>query len=203
MPFEYTNPSHAERQVSYFKSERDDALIERLWNRYWIKTLSTTAWIARSAYNLDRMRDAGKKLADATSSMHRFPSFAQMSRSMRGPAAGPSPLLTSPATEVQQVANPSGVGDAAMRKIRKADRDARRISCEASSHAVIEIAKKRLFYHWATGGKEGSSAFHAGDGMDISCSEPTTLVAVEAVVSGTEDEPMNDERSKTPTAAMT
>eukprot|EP00047_Mylnosiga_fluctuans_P004981 m.237672 g.237672 ORF g.237672 m.237672 type:complete len:337 (-) comp13179_c0_seq1:84-1094(-) len=52
-------------QVSYFKSALDSRLLESLWHKYWVNTLSTSLLSANADYTTQQVRDISKKLNQA------------------------------------------------------------------------------------------------------------------------------------------
>ncbi|GAA5843413.1 hypothetical protein JCM3766R1_002944 [Sporobolomyces carnicolor] len=59
-------------EVSHFKSSRDEALLELLWNKYWTLTLSQSPLVSNRAYQTAQLTDLVSKLGRATpSTQHR------------------------------------------------------------------------------------------------------------------------------------
>ncbi|XP_037089835.1 COP9 signalosome complex subunit 5-like [Pollicipes pollicipes] len=57
--------------VSYFKSDLDRRLLDSLWNKYWINTLSSSNLITNAEYTTNQIRDLSNKLELAESSCGR------------------------------------------------------------------------------------------------------------------------------------
>jgi len=57
--------THADRyytlDITYFKSSLDSKLLELLWHKYWINTLSSSPLIANKDYNTGQIRDMAEK----------------------------------------------------------------------------------------------------------------------------------------------
>ncbi|GAA5880916.1 hypothetical protein JCM16303_005173 [Sporobolomyces ruberrimus] len=59
-------------EVSHFKSTRDEALLELLWNKYWTLTLSQSPLVSNRAYQAAQLTDLVSKLSrSAPSTQHR------------------------------------------------------------------------------------------------------------------------------------
>jgi len=59
-------------QVSYYKSSLDSKIIDVLWNKYWITTLSKNTLTQNSAYYCDRMCDLSKKIPAAIAKLSKY-----------------------------------------------------------------------------------------------------------------------------------
>lgn len=57
--------------VSHYKSTLDVSLLELLWNKYWVQTLSQSPLITNRDYANKQMLDLASKLRDATSTLSR------------------------------------------------------------------------------------------------------------------------------------
>lgn len=62
--------AHASRyyslEVSHFKSSLDTKLLELLWNKYWVQTLSQSPLLTNRDYGNKQMLDLGSKIREAT-----------------------------------------------------------------------------------------------------------------------------------------
>ncbi|PAA90559.1 hypothetical protein BOX15_Mlig014433g2, partial [Macrostomum lignano] len=58
-------------EVSYFRSSLDSHLLNRLWSRYWVSTLSSNTLFSQSDYLLSQSRDLADKLEQAEAGMGR------------------------------------------------------------------------------------------------------------------------------------
>eukprot|EP00128_Syssomonas_multiformis_P014217 Colp12_sorted_trinity150504_noHs@14714 len=54
-------------EVSYFKSSLDRKLLELLWNKYWVNTLSSSPLLTNQAYTTGQISDIAEKLEHADS----------------------------------------------------------------------------------------------------------------------------------------
>jgi len=59
-------------EVSYFKSACDTALLNAIWNKYWIATLSASPLLSNSGYITSQMRDLADKLEQAEGGLSHF-----------------------------------------------------------------------------------------------------------------------------------
>ena len=55
--------------VSYFKSSLDSHLLDLLWNKYWLNTLSTSPHLANKPYVTGQIQDLAEKLDQAESAL--------------------------------------------------------------------------------------------------------------------------------------
>ena len=67
--------AHASRyyslEVSHFKSTLDSHLLELLWHKYWVQTLSQNPLITNRDYGNKQMLDLGSKIKEATVNLYR------------------------------------------------------------------------------------------------------------------------------------
>jgi len=59
-------------EVSYFKSASDTALLNALWNKYWIATISASPLLANSSYMSSQIQDLADKIEQAESQLAHF-----------------------------------------------------------------------------------------------------------------------------------
>ncbi|KAF1345674.1 COP9 signalosome complex subunit 5 [Delphinella strobiligena] len=111
--------AHANRyyplEVSHFKSSLDNTILEALWNKYWVQTLSSSPLFTNRAYVTSQMKDLAGKLDQV-----RQTTRARTAMSMR----------------------PGGKNDNAMEKIVKA---AEKIASEEKTGLLAAQVKERLF----------------------------------------------------------
>ena len=74
--------AHASRyypmEVSHFKSSLDSKLLELLWNKYWVQTLSQSPLFSNRDYGNKQMQDLASKLREATNVISRTGRGASM-----------------------------------------------------------------------------------------------------------------------------
>lgn len=67
--------AHADRyyslEVSHYKSTLDTSLLELLWNKYWVQTLSQSPLFTNRDYGNKQMLDLGSKIREATTMLGR------------------------------------------------------------------------------------------------------------------------------------
>ena len=111
--------AHANRyyplEVSHFKSSLDNTLLEALWNKYWVQTLSSSPLFTNRAYVTAQMTDLAGKLEQ----------FKQTTRAKSGVSM-----------------RPGGKNDNAMDKIVKA---AEKIASEEKTGLLAVQVKERVF----------------------------------------------------------
>jgi len=56
-------------EVSYFKSSLDNHLLDLLWNKYWLNTLSSTPHLTNKAYVTGQIQDMAEKLEQADTAL--------------------------------------------------------------------------------------------------------------------------------------
>lgn len=56
-------------EVSHFKSVLDKRLLDLLWNKYWVNTLSSVSILAQPDYLADLTKDLAEKVEHACSSV--------------------------------------------------------------------------------------------------------------------------------------
>lgn len=61
--------------VSYFKSSLDKRLLDMLWNKYWVNTLSSSTLLTNSDYNTQQISDLSEKLEQAESQVGRISGY--------------------------------------------------------------------------------------------------------------------------------
>ncbi|KAH7037998.1 COP9 signalosome complex subunit 5 [Microdochium trichocladiopsis] len=59
-------------EVSHFKSTLDSNLLELLWNKYWVQTLSQSPLLTNRDYGNKQMLDLGSKIREATQATSRL-----------------------------------------------------------------------------------------------------------------------------------
>jgi len=64
-------------EVSYFKSALDQKLLDSLWNKYWINTLSSSTLFTNADYVTNQILDLSEKLEQSISQVSRGMSYAE------------------------------------------------------------------------------------------------------------------------------
>ncbi|XP_046860486.1 COP9 signalosome complex subunit 5-like [Xenia sp. Carnegie-2017] len=62
-------------EVSYFKSSLDKRLLDMLWNKYWVNTLSSCTLLTNSNYTTQQISDLSEKLEQAENQVGRTPGY--------------------------------------------------------------------------------------------------------------------------------
>ncbi|CAF4094719.1 unnamed protein product [Adineta steineri] len=111
-------------EVSFFKSSLDKRLLEHLWNRYWVSTLSTSTLLTNADYITGQINDVADKLEQAESHL------------------GRTSFLPLPEQDRKQ-------DD----KLAKAAKDCTKTAVEAVNSLMSQLIKERLFnqiFFWTT-----------------------------------------------------
>ncbi|CAF1253891.1 unnamed protein product [Rotaria sordida] len=103
-------------EVSFFKSSLDKRLLEHLWNRYWVSTLSTSTLLTNADYITGQINDVADKLEQAESHL------------------GRTSFLPLPEQDRKQ-------DD----KLAKAAKDCTKTAVEAVNSLMSQLIKERLF----------------------------------------------------------
>lgn len=64
-------------EVSHYKSSLDAKILEALWNKYWVQTLSSSPLISNRDYGTKQISDLARKIQQETNSNKRYKSMAQ------------------------------------------------------------------------------------------------------------------------------
>ncbi|EOD17663.1 hypothetical protein EMIHUDRAFT_70490 [Emiliania huxleyi CCMP1516] len=59
-------------EISFFKSASDTALLNTLWNKYWVATLSSSPILANAGYMTDQLKDLADKVEQADGQIAHF-----------------------------------------------------------------------------------------------------------------------------------
>ena len=104
--------------VSYFKSSLDSKLLDQLWNKYWVNTLTTNPLVANEEYSAIQVSDLSDKLEQIEQ---------QVERSYVGDMHG--------ATSSKEGAS----------KLEKAAKDSSKLSIEAIQGLMSQVLKNQIF----------------------------------------------------------
>lgn len=63
--------------ITIFKSSLDSKLLELLWNKYWVSTLSTSPSLTNEEFTNNQINDLGKKIVQLEGSLSQSISFGQ------------------------------------------------------------------------------------------------------------------------------
>ncbi|KAF8734944.1 Mov34 protein, partial [Rhizoctonia solani] len=125
-------------EVEVFKSKLDNELLGRLWNKYWVNTLSQSPLISNRAYAVSQLTDLGAKLAKAQGSL-----------TQRGAAAGnaalagiPEEVLGGRKGKAKSGEEDKGREESALNKVVK---DSTKIAREAQHGLIAQVLKDIVF----------------------------------------------------------
>jgi COP9 signalosome complex subunit 5 len=63
-------------EVSHYKSSLDAKILEALWNKYWVQTLSSSPLISNRDYGTNQIADLARKMQQETASSKRYKAVA-------------------------------------------------------------------------------------------------------------------------------
>ncbi|KAJ3093217.1 COP9 signalosome complex subunit 5 [Quaeritorhiza haematococci] len=126
-------------EISYFKSSLDTQLLELLWNKYWVNTLSSSPLITNREYNAGQINDLAEKIEQAESNLSqssRMGSYYGAFGGGGGGAGGGS--------------GGGGGGSGEKKKteegaLAKVTRDSTKITVEAAHGLISQVLKNALF----------------------------------------------------------
>eukprot|EP00297_Palpitomonas_bilix_P012164 CAMPEP_0113883910 /NCGR_PEP_ID=MMETSP0780_2-20120614/9901_1 /TAXON_ID=652834 /ORGANISM="Palpitomonas bilix" /LENGTH=317 /DNA_ID=CAMNT_0000871345 /DNA_START=225 /DNA_END=1178 /DNA_ORIENTATION=+ /assembly_acc=CAM_ASM_000599 len=108
--------------VSFFRSDVDEAVLPLLWNKYWISVLSSSPLHSNAEYTANRINDLRKKLSEVEQGL------------FHGSGLGGREFFAD-----------ASKGKAKEHKIGQASADAAKLSSEILSSSAIEYNKMKLF----------------------------------------------------------
>ncbi|KAK2722834.1 COP9 signalosome complex subunit 5-like [Artemia franciscana] len=103
--------------VTYFKSALDRRLLDSLWNKYWVNTLSSSSLLTNADYTTGQINDLSEKLEQADSSI------------------GKTSVLFLPSESDKKVED----------KLAKAKRDCSKATIEVIHGLMSQVIKNQLF----------------------------------------------------------
>ncbi|KZO89733.1 Mov34-domain-containing protein [Calocera viscosa TUFC12733] len=152
---------HSERYyqlpISIFKSPLDDKLLNLLWNKYWVGTLSQSPLISNRSYAISQTLDLSEKLQRIAGSMS----------SRQAPAIALPPRSASAKVEKERKVEETQLG--------KAVRDSNKIASEAQHGLIAQVLKDVLFSARPGEGIEGQTG--SGNGPVASVEQQIAAVA--------------------------
>ncbi|KAJ3055692.1 COP9 signalosome complex subunit 5 [Rhizophlyctis rosea] len=117
--------SYYQLDISFFKSVLDNELLEKLWHKYWVNTLSSSSLVTNREYIARQISDLGEKIEQADVALN--------ASSMRGSGG----LFFG----AQQEAKKKD-GDGPLAKVA---RDSSKITVEAAHGLMAQVLKNALF----------------------------------------------------------
>ncbi|KAK4052805.1 COP9 signalosome catalytic subunit rri1 [Microbotryomycetes sp. JL201] len=155
-------------EVSHFKSSRDAELLDTLWNKYWVTTLSQSPLISNRPYMTSQLGDLVQKLSNTEQSVQHRCGIASMAplvaAARQTKAAKPSGKVKGKAIEHEEDATKEGnVGKIEETLLQKAVRDSSQISLEASHGLIGALLKDSLF----NGGRLAQEGGNSTTGLQL------------------------------------
>lgn len=103
--------AHANRyyslEVSHFKSSLDSHLLELLWHKYWVQTLSQSQLLTSREYGNSKMLDLSSKIRESTRTISRRPGTLSI---MAGPSRSVDSDISQHAAEAASIASKEKTG---------------------------------------------------------------------------------------------
>ncbi|XP_071455581.1 COP9 signalosome complex subunit 5 [Hetaerina americana] len=134
-------------EVSYFKSSLDRRLLDSLWNKYWVNTLSSSSLITNADYTTGQIFDLSDKLEQSEAALGRG-----------GGGGGGAGIVSGGAGFMLGGGSSGGTGSASdpherrtEDKLAKATRDSCKTTIEIIHGLMAQMVKDRLFNHAGRG----------------------------------------------------
>lgn len=139
--------AHANRyyplEVSHFKSSLDSKLLEALWNKYWVQTISSSPLFTNREYGTKQIQEVAGK-------MKQVQEAAKQRANMSGGPMGPS-------------RSKGKTGDEALAKVVKA---AEKIANEEEMGLMAAMVKEKVFAAGAPGVKDATHSIEHANGSN-------------------------------------
>ncbi|GAA5984690.1 hypothetical protein JCM10908_003461 [Rhodotorula pacifica] len=156
-------------EVSHFKSSHDAKLLDLLWNKYWVMTLSQSPLVSNRAYAASQLSDLVAKLRNTEQSVNHRCNIGQLSplivqlrqqlansgKSTSGAAGGSKGKGQGKATAAEQAAVPppgdesnltgGGASKSDETQLARVVSDSTKLSSEASHGLIGALVKDALF----------------------------------------------------------
>ncbi|SCV69624.1 BQ2448_2644 [Microbotryum intermedium] len=126
-------------EISHFKSTRDTELLDKLWNKYWVTTLSQSPMVTNRTYTTAQVGDLVEKLSKTESSVQHRCGIGAMSPVIAAARAksrdSPSKDANKDGTHKKEDETP----------LARAVRESNKMSAEASHNLIGMLIKDTLF----------------------------------------------------------
>ncbi|CED83606.1 COP9 signalosome, subunit CSN5 [Phaffia rhodozyma] len=119
-------------KVSYFKSSLDTKLLDLLWEKYWVKTLSNSPLVTGRAFHVEQLGDLAAKLDQAKSSLQ-----TASRPSIIPPAGKQGKSASTGRTQLREEEEKTALG--------KAVKDSTRLAMETQHALMAQVLKDQLF----------------------------------------------------------
>lgn len=124
-------------EVTHFKSSLDTKLLEALWNKYWVATLSGSPLVTNRAYTTERMLDLSQKIKKVNRDVMNARGFATGAMGAFNPGLSPS-----------RTQSKDGIAGERPKKVSELDklcRDMDVIQAEEQHGLISQTLKAKLF----------------------------------------------------------
>ncbi|KAF8511322.1 JAB1/Mov34/MPN/PAD-1 ubiquitin protease-domain-containing protein [Gautieria morchelliformis] len=130
--------------VEIFKSELDEELLAKLWNKYWVNTLSSSPLISNRAYAVSQLTDLHSKLSNAQKSIAStrptLPSYSKTAGSESQSSGLITPGTKGKEKEIEKKEEKKEDG-----QLLKSVKDAMKIAAEAQHGLIAQVLKDTIF----------------------------------------------------------
>ncbi|BGP51281.1 COP9 signalosome catalytic subunit rri1 [Rhodotorula kratochvilovae] len=151
-------------EVSHFKSSRDAQLLDLLWNKYWVMTLSQSPLVSNRAYATSQLSDLVAKLRATEPSVghrcnigHLSPLIVQLRQQLAAPSAAGKGKAKAE-NQDEPATGAEGKKPNGETPLARVVRDASKLSSEASHGLIGALVKDALF----NGGRLGGGTTEGG-----------------------------------------
>ncbi|WWC86656.1 COP9 signalosome complex subunit 5 [Kwoniella dendrophila CBS 6074] len=122
-------------KVEVYKTKLDEHLLDLLWNKYWVATLSSSLLTSNREYSTSQVKDLNAKLQVASSNLGSSTSNLKLKSTPAGQSTGKGKTTGKEYAGVEEE-------DTAL---AKATQDSSRITTEAQNGMVAQLLKDKLF----------------------------------------------------------
>ncbi|WWD00854.1 COP9 signalosome complex subunit 5 [Kwoniella sp. B9012] len=122
-------------KVEIYKTKLDEQLLDLLWNKYWVATLSSSLLTSNREYSTSQVKDLNAKLQVASSNLSSSTSNLKLKSAPAGQASAKGKGNIKDYAGVEEE-------DTALAKVAK---DSSRIATEAQNGMISQLLKDKLF----------------------------------------------------------
>ncbi|WRT64537.1 COP9 signalosome complex subunit 5 [Kwoniella shivajii] len=122
-------------KVEIYKTKLDEQLLDLLWNKYWVATLSSSVLTSNREYSTSQITDLNAKLQAASSGLGNSSSSLKLKSTPAGQTTGKAKSDSKEFAGVENEDTP----------LSKAAKDSSRIASEAQNGMIAQLLKDKLF----------------------------------------------------------
>ncbi|KAL7006891.1 COP9 signalosome catalytic subunit rri1 [Cystobasidiomycetes sp. EMM_F5] len=132
-------------EISHFKSSLDTQLLELLWNKYWVMTLSQSPLVANRSYMTSQITDMTEKLGRTEANVQSRSSLAALAPEVVAARQGSSSNGKGKEKDVTSFENGQDVQPKEENAMTRVLKDSKKISTECHHGLINQILKDLLF----------------------------------------------------------